>query len=163
MGLDGEFVEQIHRSSQLHDIGKVAVPDAILLKQGPLSPEDQEVMQAHVTVGGDALRAVLERHDSPSFLSMAMDIAYSHHEKWDGTGYPQGLAGDAIPLAARIVAVADAYDALTSDRPYQDSVAHPEAVERIRRDRGSHFDPAVVDTFLSVEADIRRIRADLIG
>lgn len=163
MGLDGEFVEQIHRSSQLHDIGKVAVPDAILLKQGPLSPEDQEVMQAHVTVGGDALRAVLERYDSPSFLSMAMDIAYSHHEKWDGTGYPQGLAGDAIPLAARIVAVADAYDALTSDRPYQDSVAHPEAVERIRRDRGSHFDPAVVDTFLSVEADIRRIRADLIG
>lgn len=161
--LEDEFVEQIHRSSQLHDIGKVAVPDAILLKKGPLSAEDQRVMQSHVTVGGDALRAVLERYDSPSFLHMAMDIAYAHHEKWDGSGYPQGLAGEDIPLAARIVAVADAYDALTSDRPYQDSVAHPDAVERIRRDRGTHFDPAVVDTFLSVEADIRRIRADLVG
>ena len=161
--LEDEFVEQIHRSSQLHDIGKVAVPDAILLKEGPLSAEDLEVMQSHVTVGGDALRSVLERYDSPSFLSMAMDIAYFHHEKWDGSGYPRGLAGDEIPLAARIVAVADAYDALTSNRPYQTSVGHPVAVERIRRDRGTHFDPAVVDTFLSVEADIRRIRADLVG
>lgn len=160
---EDEFVEQIHRSSQLHDIGKVAVPDAILLKQGPLSAEDLEVMQSHVTVGGDALREVLERYDSPGFLSMAMDIAYSHHEKWDGTGYPQGLAGHEIPLAARIVAVADAYDALTSDRPYQDAVAHPDALERIRRDRGTHFDPAIVDALLNVEADIRRIRADLFG
>ena len=161
--LEDEFVEQIHRSSQLHDIGKVAVPDAILLKQGPLSAADQEVMQAHVTVGGDALRAVLERYDSPSFLTMAMDIAYSHHEKWDGSGYPQGLAGEEIPLAARIVAVADAYDALTSNRPYQTAVEHPVAVERIGRDSGIHFDPAIVDIFLGVEADIRRIRADLIG
>lgn len=161
--LDDEFVEQIYRSSQLHDIGKVAVPDAILLKNGPLSAEDQAVMQAHVTVGGDALRSVLERYDSPNFLSMAMDIAYFHHERWDGSGYPRGLRGDEIPLAARIVAVADAYDALTSNRPYKSAVDHPAAVERIRRDRGIHFDPAVVDTFLSVEADIRHIRADLVG
>lgn len=161
--LEGEFVEQIHRSSQLHDIGKVAVPDAILLKNGPLSAEDQAVMQAHVTVGGDALREVLERYDSPSFLSMAMDIAYFHHERWDGSGYPRGLAGEAIPLAARIVAVADAYDALTSSRPYKSAVEHALAVELIRRDRGIHFDPAIVDTFLGVEDDIRRVRADLVG
>lgn len=147
--VDDEFVEWVVKSAPLHDIGKVGIPDAILRKPGPLTPEERETMRTHTTIGGETLRSVLERFRGPTFLTMAMEIAFSHHERWDGDGYPAGLSEQEIPLAARIVAVADAYDAITSPRPYKGAISHKEAVRRIRIDRGEHFDPVLVDTFLA--------------
>ncbi len=144
------FIEQIARSSPLHDIGKVGVPDLILRKPGPLTVEEREVMEEHTNIGGNTLRATLDRFESQGYLEMAMDIAYSHHERWDGTGYPLGLAGEAIPLAARIVALVDVYDALTSERPYKCALPHEQAIREIVADRGTHFDPIVVEAFLHV-------------
>ncbi|MEM1178606.1 MAG: HD domain-containing phosphohydrolase [Acidobacteriota bacterium] len=146
--VDGDFVEGLVKSSPLHDIGKVGIPDAILRKPGPLTPEEQTIMRTHTTIGGDTLRGVLEKFRGPTFLMMAMEIAYHHHERWDGKGYPSGLSGHDIPLAARIVAVVDAYDAITSRRPYKEPVSHEEAVRRILVDRELHFDPVLVDTFM---------------
>ena len=146
--VDDEFVEWVFKSAPLHDIGKVGIPDAILRKPGPLTTDELETMRTHTKIGGDTLRSVLERFRGPTFLTMAMEIAYSHHERWDGDGYPAGLSEQEIPLAARIVAVADAYDAITSPRPYKGAIPHEEAVRRIRIDRGEHFDPVLVDTFL---------------
>ena len=146
--VDDEFVEWVFKSAPLHDIGKVGIPDAILRKPGPLTLAERETMRTHTTIGGETLRSVLERFRGPTFLTMAMEIAYSHHERWDGDGYPAGLSEQEIPLAARIVALADAYDAITSPRPYKGSIPHDEAVRRIRIDRGKHFDPVLVDTFL---------------
>jgi len=148
--LDADWLDDLTTGSPLHDIGKVATPDAILRKPGPLTPDERTIMRNHTTVGGDTLRSVLEHYDSKQpLLRMAMEIAYAHHERWDGTGYPRGLSGQAIPLAARVVALADAYDAITSLRPYQPAMPHEEAVRRIVVDRGSHFDPVVVDAFLA--------------
>ena len=153
------FVEDLGRSSPLHDIGKVAIPDAILRKPGKLTAEETAIMQTHTTIGGDTLRQVLRSHEGrPGFLEMAMDIAYHHHERWDGTGYPKRLRGEAIPLAARIVALVDAYDALTSERPYKRAFGHDEAVRRILADSGTHFDPLLVDVFSRVEEQFRDIR-----
>jgi len=151
------FIEQLHKSSPLHDIGKVGIPDAILLKPGPLSPAEFEIMKSHAKIGGDTLRAGIEPGDKQSFLIMAMEIAYGHHERWDGCGYPNGLAGSSIPLAARIVALADSYDALTSNRPYKRAVSPDEATRRIVADRGAHFDPLIVDTFLRCRSDFVEI------
>ncbi len=162
-GVDGAFIEQLGRSSPLHDIGKVATPDAVLRKPGGLDPGEQALMREHTTVGGDVLRSVIERHGGRSFLALAMEIAYSHHERWDGSGYPRGLAGAAIPLAARIVALVDAYDAIISRRPYKPPLAHDEAVRRIAADRGRHFDPELVDAFLAVDADFLHIADSLTG
>ncbi len=148
-------------SSALHDIGKVAVPDAILLKPGALSDEQFAVMRTHTTIGGDTLRQIIERYQGHDYLSMAMDIAYSHHEKWDGTGYPQGLRGEEIPLAARIVAACDAYDAITSVRSYKKAFSHEEALRRIAVDRGTHFDPAVADALESCAEDFRSVGRQL--
>jgi putative two-component system response regulator len=143
-----EFVEHLHRSSPLHDIGKVGIPDSILRKPGPLTEAEMTIMRTHTTIGGDTLRAVIEQYTARTFLSMGMEIAYNHHEHWNGEGYPDGLAGDRIPLAARIVAIADAYDAITSRRPYKLAMEHEEAIRRIVTDRGEHFDPVLVDAFL---------------
>jgi response regulator RpfG family c-di-GMP phosphodiesterase/ligand-binding sensor domain-containing protein len=159
LGLD--FVEHLFRSSPLHDIGKVAIPDAILRKPGELTDEERRIMQSHTTIGGDTLRDVIERFESHSFLAMGMAIAYSHHERWDGRGYPRGLAGNDIPVAARIVAIADAYDAITSLRPYKPALSHEEAVERIARERGGHFDPTLVDRFLVVAGDFAELHRRL--
>lgn len=156
-----EFVEDLYKSSPLHDIGKVGIPDAILLKPGPLSPEETAVMRTHPTIGGDTLRKVIEAYDRHTFLAMGMEIAYYHHERWDGTGYPRGLSERQIPLAARIVALADAYDTITSRRPYKAAFAHEEAVRRIAVDRGTHFDPALVDAFLRCHSDFVEIRGRL--
>jgi putative two-component system response regulator len=156
--IDAEFIEDLGRSSPLHDIGKVAIPDAILRKPGRLTPEEVAIMQTHTTIGGDTLREVLRSHRGPSFLEMAMDIAYSHHERWDGTGYPKRLRAESIPLPARIVALVDAYDALTSVRPYKPAFGHEEAMRRILADSGSHFDPRLVDIFSSVQEQFRDIR-----
>ena len=149
-----EFADHLFKSSPLHDIGKVAIPDSILLKAGSLTPEEWAVMKTHTTRGGDTLRDVIESSTSPygtGFLRMAMEVAYHHHERWDGGGYPKGSCEHDIPLAARIVALADAYDAIRSDRPYKGAVSHAEATERIVADRMTHFDPQIVDAFLRCE------------
>lgn len=159
--VDDEFVEWLVKSSPLHDIGKVGIPDSILRKPGPLTSAEEAVMRTHTTIGGDTLRSVLERYRGPSFMNMAMEIAYSHHERWDGAGYPAGLAEHRIPLGARIVAVADAYDVITSHRPYKTAMPHEEAVRRIRIDRGQHFDPVLVDTFLATHEEIERVHRQL--
>ena len=143
-----EFIKNIVRSSPLHDIGKVGIPDHILLKPGRLTPEEFEVMKMHSVIGGDTIRALVENGRRRGFLRMAMEIAYCHHEKFNGQGYPNGLAGTQIPLAARIMAVADVYDALTSRRIYKSPMSHAQAVEIIQRDSGTHFDPEVVAVLL---------------
>jgi putative two-component system response regulator len=161
LGITEEFVGQLYRSSPLHDIGKVGIPDAILLKPGPLSPEEEAVMRTHPEIGGDTLRKVIEQYSGHSFLRMGMEIAYYHHERWDGSGYPRGLTGTQIPLAARIVALADAYDTITSRRPYKAAFDHEEAVRRIAKDRGAHFDPMLVDVFFRCHRDFAEIRGRL--
>jgi putative two-component system response regulator len=154
-------VDHLYKSSPLHDIGKVGIPDAILLKPGPLAPDEMTVMRRHPEIGGDTLRDVIERYEGHRFLRMGMEIAYCHHEHWDGSGYPRGLAGLDIPLAARIVALADAYDTITSRRPYKSASDHEEAVRRIVRDRGTHFDPVLVDVFLRCHREFAEIRGRL--
>jgi len=146
--MDEKFIEDLADSCALHDLGKVAVPDAVLLKPGPLTDEEYEVIQKHAAVGGDALKAIDERLGNESFIRIGQEIAYFHHERYDGTGYPTGLKGEEIPLSARIVAVADVYDALTSKRCYREPIAPEEALDYIVRSRGRHFDPKVVDAFL---------------
>lgn len=151
--VDDEFVDWVFKSAPLHDIGKVGIADAILRKAGPLTLEETEIMRRHTTIGGDTLRSVLEQFSGTSFLTMAMEIAYFHHERWDGGGYPHGVAGEDIPLAARIVSIADAYDAITSRRPYKEPLSHEVAVHRIRIDSGKHFDPRLVEAFLGSEEE----------
>jgi putative two-component system response regulator len=155
---DTTFAEQIYQSSPLHDIGKVGVPDRILLKPGKLSFEEFEIMKSHATIGGDTLKLADEQAGKDSFLSMGRDIAYSHHEKWDGSGYPNGLKGEEIPLASRIVAIGDVYDALTSRRPYKEPFSHEKSMEIIYEGRGTHFDPDIVDAFIAREDEVIRIR-----
>jgi response regulator RpfG family c-di-GMP phosphodiesterase len=158
--LGEEFVEELFRSSPLHDIGKVAIPDAILTKPGALDARERGIMERHTTIGGDTLRGVIARSPGQSFLAMGMEIAYAHHERWDGRGYPRRLAGEQIPLAARIVALVDAYDAITALRPYKDAIAHDEAVRRILADAGTHFDPRLTDAFRRNHADLDRLRRE---
>jgi putative two-component system response regulator len=156
--VDDAFIEHLFKSSPLHDIGKVGLDDAILRKPSPLTPLELAAMRTHTTIGGNTLRRVIERHQGHTFLLMGMEIAYSHHERWDGKGYPAGLAGRRIPLSARIVALADAYDAITSQRPYKEAYSHEEAIRRITVDRGLHFDPVLVDAFLECHEDFQAIK-----
>jgi len=151
------FVETIVRSSPLHDIGKVGIPDHILLKPGKLTPEEFEIMKRHAKIGGDTIRALIEQGRRQSFLQMGMEIAYHHHEKWNGSGYPEGLAGEAIPLSARILALADVYDALTTRRVYKPPMPHAEAVRIITEGNGTHFDPTVVAAFLQQAGEFERL------
>ena len=142
----------LYKSAPLHDIGKVGIPDRILLKPGKLTPEEFEVMKTHTTLGRDAiLNAEKELGVQVEFLTVAKEIAYSHQEKWDGSGYPLGLSGTQIPISARLMAVADVYDALISRRVYKESMPHALAVEIIAQTRGKHFDPNVVDAFLEIQ------------
>jgi putative two-component system response regulator len=146
--LSDERIEIMYKSAPLHDIGKVGIPDAILLKPGPLDAAEFEIMKTHTTLGLETIAAAEKRLDVPSsFLSVARQIAHSHHERWDGSGYPQGLVGEAIPLPARLMAVADVYDALISRRIYKEPFPHERAVAMIQEGSGSHFDPAVVAAF----------------
>ncbi|KQW24479.1 MULTISPECIES: two-component system response regulator [unclassified Acidovorax] len=151
-------IETIFKSAPLHDIGKVGIPDRILLKPGKLTPEEFEIMKTHTTLGRDAIIAAETgtTQDNP-FFRYAKEIAYSHQEKWDGSGYPEGLVGNTIPLSARLMAVADVYDALISERVYKPAYSHEQAVEIIRDGRGSHFDPDMVDAFLTLSEEFRRI------
>jgi HD-GYP domain-containing protein (c-di-GMP phosphodiesterase class II) len=134
----------IQRGALLHDMGKMGIPDSILLKPGPLTEEEWEIMRKHPTYAYELLSPI-------EFLRPALDIPYCHHEKWDGTGYPRGLKGEQIPLAARIFAVVDVYDALSSDRPYRPACPEEKVREYIRRESGTHFDPRVVDAFLRMD------------
>jgi putative two-component system response regulator len=146
LGLEGHEVKLIREAALLHDVGKVGIPDAILLKAGPLSGEEFDVVKTHPEIG----RSILAGSRS-GILRAAEEIAAFHHEWWDGTGYPYGLVGDAIPLAARIVALADVFDALTHSRPYKAAWPRADALAEIRRLRGVQFDPAVVDVFEQIE------------
>ncbi|HWG09552.1 MAG TPA: HD domain-containing phosphohydrolase [Solirubrobacteraceae bacterium] len=145
IGMEPEFCEQLSHAAPLHDVGKVAIPDAILLKPGPLTPEERAIVETHAEEGHRLLRG-----SSSSILEMATIIALSHQEKWDGTGYPRGLSGESIPIEGRIVAIADVFDALTSDRVYRKAFPVEEAVQMMREQRGRHFDPVLLDAFMEV-------------
>ncbi|MGE5640674.1 MAG: HD domain-containing phosphohydrolase, partial [Clostridia bacterium] len=151
--LSKKQIEILYKSAPLHDIGKVGIPDKLLLKPGRFTPDEFEAMKAHSKLGRDAILTAEKLLDTPvSFLQCAREIAYSHHEKWDGSGYPDGLKGDAIPISARLMAIADVYDALISRRVYKEPMPHEQAVDIIRKGRGSHFDPDMVDAFLACES-----------
>lgn len=150
-GTANGFASAIYQSSPLHDIGKVGIPDIILLKPGKLTAEEFGIMKTHSVIGGETLRVADLEAGGNSFLAMGRDIAYYHHERWDGSGYPEGLKGEAIPLSARIVALADVYDALSSRRPYKEPFSHEKSRGIILESKGSHFDPRVVDAFLAQE------------
>jgi putative two-component system response regulator len=156
--LDDRTIEMLHKSAPLHDIGKVGIPDSILLKAGKHTPQEFEVMKTHTILGRNAILEAEKLIDAPStFLRFAREIAHYHQEKWDGSGYPEGLAGEAIPLSARLMALADVYDALISKRVYKPSYSHDEAVDMIRQGSGTHFDPAMVGAFLVIEREFKEI------
>jgi len=151
-------ITTLFKSAPLHDIGKVGIPDRILLKPGRLEPFEFEIMKTHTTIGRDAIAFAERSLGTPvAFLSMAKEIALSHQEKWDGSGYPEGLAGDAIPISARLMALADVYDALISRRVYKDGMSHEAAFEIIVASKGSHFDPDMVDSFVLIQEEFRAI------
>ncbi len=156
--IDTEFVLNIYHASPLHDIGKVGIRDAILQKEGPLDKDEFEEMKQHVLIGAHTLEAVHRKYPQNKFILMGIEIARSHHEKWNGTGYPYGLRGDAIPLSARIMALADVYDAIRSARCYKEAVAHDETRSIIAGLRGTHFDPELVDAFMDVNEVFREMR-----
>jgi len=140
----------------LHDIGKVGIPDSILLKPGKLSAEEYEMMKKHTIIGADTLAEVRDKYPDNRFLKLGISIARYHHERWDGTGYPEGLSGTAIPLSARIMAIVDVYDALRSNRVYKEAYSHEESLSIIKEGRNKHFDPVIVDVFVENEAEINR-------
>ena len=155
--VDAEFVDTIEETSALHDIGKVGVPDHVLLSPDQLTDEERVIIRKHPLIGLDTMMAVKRRWGDDPFLVTACEICFAHHERWDGTGYPFGLKGDTIPLAARIVALADVYDALTSRRVYKEAMPHEHAKQYIVRESGGHFDPAIVDAFISCEEAFREV------
>ena len=156
--IDDDYVRLIYETSPLHDIGKVAIPDAVLLKPGPLTEPEFEIMKTHTLHGAKTLSAAMHEFPNAAFLRMAYDIALSHHERFNGSGYPRGLAGEEIPLCGRIVALADVYDALTSKRVYKDAMSHAAAKAIIVSETGKHFDPAIVDAFLALDDQFAAIR-----
>jgi response regulator RpfG family c-di-GMP phosphodiesterase len=158
--ITGKFIDDLYHAAPLHDIGKVGVPDDILTKHGPLTEREFQIMKTHTIIGRQTLELALAETGPVPLLQMCIDIAHGHHEKFDGSGYPRGVSGEAIPLSARIIALADAYDAITSKRRYKDAIAHDDAVEIIRRESGKHFDPDVVAAFERRIPDFERIRCN---
>jgi putative two-component system response regulator len=156
--VDVEFIRMIYLTSPLHDIGKIGIPDSVLLKPGRLSDREFEIMKNHTLIGAQTLEAALRQHPNVAFLRMARDIALTHHEHFDGKGYPRGLAGTDIPLCGRVVALADVYDALITKRVYKDAFSHDVARAIIVEGSGSHFDPDVVDAFLQIEEEFAGIK-----
>jgi len=156
-----QFVALVAEASVLHDIGKVGIPDSLLQQPGSLTDEDRAAIRRHTFIGGDALLAMRSRFGEDPFLIAACEIIFAHHEWWDGSGYPFGLEGELIPISARIVAVADVYDALTSHRSYRDAGPHEGAREAILKGGGRQFDPMVVEAFLASEAKFEAIRREL--
>lgn len=159
--ISNEMTELLHKSAQLHDIGKVGVPDAILLKPGKLTDEEFEEMKKHTIFAMNALQIAENALGDNSFMRYAREIAATHHEKWDGSGYPTGLSGEDIPLSGRIMAFADVYDALISERPYKRAFTHEEAIEIIKKDLGTHFDPRIGRVFLDNHDKFERIAQEL--
>ena len=156
--LNDSTIDLLFRSAPLHDIGKVGIPDRILLKPGRFDADEFEIMKTHTTLGRDAIQAAENALGlKVDFLALAKEIAYSHQEKWDGSGYPEGLRGEAIPISARFMAVADVYDALISRRIYKPSMPHAQAVATIVSGKGTHFDPDMVDAFVEIQAEFQAI------
>ncbi|HEY5522908.1 MAG TPA: response regulator [Desulfuromonadaceae bacterium] len=156
--VDAAFVENICHASPLHDIGKVGISDAILLKPGKLTLEEFKLMKQHTVIGAQTLETARNQYPRNAFINMGIDVARSHHERWDGTGYPDGLTGIEIPLSARIMAVADVYDALRSKRCYKEAFTHETSRDIILQGRGTQFDPAVVDAFIALEHEFNSVR-----
>ena len=159
--IDDTFLRNLECAVPFHDIGKVAIPDQILLKPGQLTAEETQIMRSHADIGADTIQSVAQRTPGAGFLTMAVEIARAHHEWYDGSGYPKGLCGDAIPLSARIVALADVYDALTTNRVYKKAIPHDKAVTIIADLSGTQFDPAVVEAFLARRNDFAELAAEL--
>ncbi|CAN2042663.1 putative cyclic di-GMP phosphodiesterase VC_1348 [Candidatus Magnetomoraceae bacterium gMMP-15] len=160
--LNDNTIDLLYKSAPLHDIGKVGVPDGILLKPGKLTDSEFEVMKKHTIYGRDALLAAEEKLGSNSFLRFAREIAYTHHEKWDGSGYPQKLKGEEIPISGRLMAIADVYDALISKRVYKPPYTHEKAVKIIISGKCKYFDPDMVDAFIKLEKEFKKIALKLI-
>lgn len=156
--IDRDFVDNIYAASPLHDIGKVGIEDSVLLKPGKLSNDEWELMKRHSTIGAETLREVDRQHPGNAFIHTGIEIAESHHEKWDGSGYPFGLSGEAIPLVARILALGDVYDALTSKRCYKEAFNHDKSRDIIAKGSGTHFDADVVLAFFEAENEFRRVQ-----
>ncbi|MCF6249712.1 MAG: response regulator [Methylococcaceae bacterium] len=155
--LDDKTIEILFKSAPLHDIGKIAVPDHILKKPGKLTAEETLEMQKHTIYGGDAISKAEKLSGSSSFLTFAREIAYAHQEKWDGSGYPKGLKGNQIPISARLMALADVYDALVNKRVYKPAFSHKDAVDYINQQKGLHFDPDMVNAFIEIESEFKAI------
>jgi putative two-component system response regulator len=161
--LTEEMIDLLFKTAPLHDIGKVGIPDHILLKPGKLTGEEFEIMKTHTTLGRNIIAATGKRlHTSNQFLAIAEKTTLSHHEKWNGRGYPHGLSGDEIPVSARLMAIADVYDAIISRRVYKVAMGHDTAVEIIREGRGAHFDPEMVDAFLRITETFRGIAEEYV-
>jgi len=158
--LTPQYIELLYKSAPLHDVGKVGIPDNILLKPGKHTIQEFEIMKGHAQIGADALSIAEKQLGSSSFLEIAKEIALTHHEKWDGSGYPNQLIGEDIPLSGRLMALADVYDALISKRVYKPAFSHDKAKEIIKLGTASHFDPAVVEAFLAVEQQFIKIASD---
>jgi len=166
---EGKYSEEIAKwnmdfflpSAQLHDVGKIAITDLILNKPGKLTPEEVEIMRTHVTVGVDAIEKIMRHADEHAFLRHALLIAGTHHEKWDGTGYPVGLKGRNIPLEGQLMAIADVYDALISVRPYKKAFTHEEACKIIEESEGTHFDPVLVAVFKNVKGEFEKASLEI--
>ena len=161
--VDGEFSQLVFLTSPLHDIGKVGIPDKVLLKPGKLTPEEFAVMQEHTTIGAKTLEAAAAAHPEAKFLAYARDIALTHHERFDGQGYPEGRFGEEIPLCGRVVALADVYDALTTKRIYKPEFTHETAKSIILDERGKQFDPDIVEAFVRREAEFVAIHDQFPG
>ena len=155
--LDKAAIRNLSFASSLHDIGKVGIPDSILLKPGRLTDGERKIMERHTAIGGECLEAIQNRLGDNEFMEMAREVAWSHHERWNGTGYPHQLAGEEIPLVARIVSVADVYDAMTSKRPYKRAMTHGEGRKVLLEGRGLQFDPDIIDAFVRHEAEFEAI------
>lgn len=155
--LENISIDDYTYASQLHDVGKIAIPDGILLKEGKLTEQEFHIMKSHATVGATSILSAMDLVDDPSFLQIAADIAGSHHEKWDGTGYPNGLKGDEIPICGRLMAIADVYDALISSRAYKPSLTHEETLEIIYKGEGKHFDPVLMEIFRKTNHKFKEI------
>jgi putative two-component system response regulator len=161
--IDADFISFLQKASPLHDIGKVGIRDVILLKPGKLTPEEFEEMKQHTSIGANTLEEVYQKYPSNYFVKIGIEIAESHHEKWDGSGYPKGLKGEEIPLSARIMALADVYDALRSKRVYKEAYSNEKTREIIAQGSGKHFDSFVVDAFLEMEQEFENAYTELIN
>jgi len=156
--INNEFVQMLCRTATLHDIGKVGIPDYILLKEDKLSQPEFEIMKSHTSIGYHTLNSIREQYGDMEFLKMGIEISYCHHERWNGSGYPQGLKGEKIPLSAQILAVADVYDALTTRRSYKEAFSHEHAIEIMQQEKGKHFSPHIFDVFMEIVDQFDEIR-----